>query len=551
MAELGRDPDRERRAASRSCGTCSLCCTILRVDELAKPAGRDCVHQRGPHGCAIHATRPPICRSYRCLWLQGGLEDDERPDATGGVVDLEPTGVGLRLAIREGRPGAFDASPALQAIAERYRASMPVRITDTGDVSDPDRPFRVLLADGAEQRVAGERIDVYQHGALIESRRLPWVDGLARNFLNWWRERSLRAKSSASGVERASHRGSYGLFLALVSALLFGASTPASKLLLASLEPFQLAGLLYLGAALGMIPVVALERRRDQRARLDILNAARLAGAVLFGGVIGPVLLLIALRFTLSGSVSLLLNLEMVATAVLGVVFFREHLDRTGWFGVAGVVGAGVLVAGNGGWPGLAGALLTAAACVCWAIDNHLTALIDGITPARSTLVKGLVAGALNLSIGLAASSLAATSETIAAALAVGALCYGASIALYIAAAQDLGATRAQAVFASAPFVGAALAFVFLDEPVRLVLLAAAVLLVPSVAALFTSQHAHLHAHDRVAHTHGHRHDDGHHLHSHPSQGASLRHTHAHDHEPLTHAHPHWPDVHHRHDHTG
>lgn len=133
----------------------------------------------------------------------------------------------------------------------------------------------------------------------------------------------------------------YGSTLALLSALLFGASTPASKLLLGSLPPFQLAGLLYLGAALGMAPLLVLERRRDARLALDRTNAARLAGAVLFGGLLGPVLLLFALRLTLAGSVSLLLNLEMVATAVLGVVWFREPLSRTGWLGVAGVVIAG------------------------------------------------------------------------------------------------------------------------------------------------------------------------------------------------------------------
>ena len=104
MARLEADPERERRAARRACGTCSHCCTVLRVDELGKAAGRDCVHQRGERGCGIHATRPTICRAYRCLWLQGGLEEDERPDRTGGVVDLETTGVGLRLAIREVRP---------------------------------------------------------------------------------------------------------------------------------------------------------------------------------------------------------------------------------------------------------------------------------------------------------------------------------------------------------------------------------------------------------------------------------------------------------------
>ncbi len=342
----------------------------------------------------------------------------------------------------------------------------------------------------------------------------------------------------------------YAFTLALLSALLFGASTPASKALLGSLEPFQLAGLLYLGAALGMAPVVALERRSGPRLRLDRANGLRLAGAVVFGGVLGPVLLLAALRLTLAGSVSLLLNLEGVATAILGVLLFREHLGRAGWIGVAGALAASALVAGAGGWPGVAGALLTAAACLCWALDNHWTALIDGITPARSTLAKGVVAGTTNLAIGVAIGDFAATPALIAAALAVGALSYGASIALYIRAAHELGATRAQAVFASAPFAGAALAFAFLGEPLGAVHIAASLLLIPSLASLFLSRHAHPHVHGAVDHTHSHRHDDGHHQHAYAGLAPGARHSHPHHHEPLAHAHPHWPDVHHRHRHT-
>ena len=342
----------------------------------------------------------------------------------------------------------------------------------------------------------------------------------------------------------------YAFALALLAAILFGASTPASKALLGSLEPFQLAGLLYCGAALGMAPVVAFDRRSGARLRLDRANGLRLAGAVVFGGVLGPVLLLAGLRLTLAGSVSLLLNLEGVATAVLGVAVFREHLGRSGWVGVAGAVAASALVAGAGGWPGIAAALFTAAACVCWALDNQLTALIDGITPARSTLVKGAVAGATNLAIGVALADFAATPTAIASALAVGALSYGVSIALYIRAAQDLGATRAQAVFASAPFVGAALAFAFLGEPLGAVHIAATLLLVPSLVSLFRSQHAHAHVHDAISHTHSHRHDDGHHLHDHAGLALDVRHSHPHHHEPLAHAHPHWPDVHHRHRHA-
>lgn len=340
-----------------------------------------------------------------------------------------------------------------------------------------------------------------------------------------------------------------GVVLALLSAILFGASTPGSKVLLGSLGPFQLAGLLYLGAALGMVPPLWRERRRGAPRRLDASNRRRLAGAVVLGGLLGPVLLLFALRLVSAGSVSLLLNLEMAATAVLGVAIFHEHLGRLGWGGVVGVVVAGAIVSFDGGWPGWAAAGLMAAACACWGLDNHLTALIDGITPARSTFWKGLLAGATNLGIGLALEPAAWSPRPLAGALGLGALCYGVSIALYIASAQQLGATRAQAVFASAPFIGAGLSFVLLGETAGTGDLVGAVLLAGSVAALLLSRHDHVHVHEATEHAHAHRHDDGHHLHVHPGLSPETHHVHPHRHERLVHAHPHWPDLHHRHRH--
>lgn len=191
MAELRHNAELERRATGRSCGSCSLCCTALRVDELSKLAGRDCVHQRGEHGCGIYERRPAICRSYRCLWLQGGLEDDERPDAIGAVVDLETRGMSVGLSIIESSPGCFDASPKLQAIAERYRSSMPVRVSDTARVLDPDHPFRVLLPENIEHRVRGDLIAVYLGDELIAERRQPWAERLARRARLWWRRSRL------------------------------------------------------------------------------------------------------------------------------------------------------------------------------------------------------------------------------------------------------------------------------------------------------------------------------------------------------------------------
>lgn len=119
-----------------------------------------------------------------------------------------------------------------------------------------------------------------------------------------------------------------------------------------------------------------------------------------------------------------------------------------------------------------------------------------------------------------------------------------------IASAHELGATRAQGVFAAAPFLGATLSFVLLGEPFGLGQAAACVLLAASIAALVLSQHAHLHAHAEIEHVHSHRHDDGHHLHEHAGVAPGVRHSHAHRHTRIVHAHPHWPDLHHRHDHA-
>lgn len=196
------DPAGEGRAATRTCGTCSHCCTVLRVDEIAKPAGRNCIHQRGEAGCGIYDRRPPVCRGYRCLWLQGGLEDGERPDATGGIVDLESRGIGVQLSIREIRPGAFDASPQLDEIARRFREEMPVRVTDTADILNPDRAYRVLLAGGIEHRVEGEWSEVYRDGVFVERRRSGWSERMARRLEIWWRGRGLHR----SGVDEPSGR---------------------------------------------------------------------------------------------------------------------------------------------------------------------------------------------------------------------------------------------------------------------------------------------------------------------------------------------------------
>ncbi len=342
----------------------------------------------------------------------------------------------------------------------------------------------------------------------------------------------------------------YPIILAFLSAMFFGASTPIGKWLLESLPPFQLAGWLYLGAAAGVAPGILKTRSSPATlGRMGKKNLRRLAGAIGFGGVAGPVLLLLGLQRSPAASVSLWLNLELVATALLGFFVFKDHLGRRGWLGVAGTIIASVLLSWQGGWIGLAGLLLVAGACLCWGLDNHLTALIDGITPVQSTFWKGLVAGGVNLSIGFSVESHGAGVGSVLASMLVGAFAYGFSITLYIKSAQQLGATRSQMIFSSAPFFGLALAVPLLGERILPEQAVAAILLIISLVLLFQDQHGHAHSHEPIHHQHDHNHKDQHHRHAHPDAQPEVHHNHLHQHSPEVHSHPHWPDIHHRHKH--
>ena len=134
-------------------------------------------------------------------------------------------------------------------------------------------------------------------------------------------------------------------------------------------------------------------------------------------------------------------------------------------------------------------------------------------------------------------------------ALGVGVWSYGASLVLYIAAAQGIGATRGQIMFSSAPFFGVVLSVALLGERVEGLHLLAALLFGIAVVLLLAESHVHAHTHEALGHEHSHRHDDQHHNHEHASLPAWTRHTHWHEHEPVTHTHAHWPDMHHRHTH--
>lgn len=290
--------------------------------------------------------------------------------------------------------------------------------------------------------------------------------------------------------------------LGIVSAALFGITMPIGTLLLRELSQFQLAGLLYLGAGIAMFPFVIL------------------------GGGTGE------LRVALAQSRAR-----------------RDHLDVPGRVGVGGALLAGVLVTMGEGSAGVIPALLVAGACVCWGLDNSLTALIGALTPQETTFFKGMIAGTVNTVIGVLVVKSFPAGSIILAALGLGAICCGGSIALFITAAQQVGAARSQVLFAAGPFFGMLVAVVALGERLNGMQGVAILVLVVSIALMLRARHAHGHRHESVAHLHAHRHDGLHHTHRHPDAVPVAGHSHEHVHDAVEHDHVHVPDLHHRHSH--
>src|SRR5574341_593303 len=294
---------------------------------------------------------------------------------------------------------------------------------------------------------------------------------------------------------------------ALLAAALFGASTPAAKVLAGEMHPVLLAGLLYAGSGVGLGLWLAL--RSGRASPLRRADLPWLAGAVLSGGIAGPVLLMLGLIATSAATASLLLNLEGVFTALLAWFAFRENFDRRIALGMALIVAGGVLLVLDPAMVALqTGALFVAGACLAWAIDNNLTRKVAAADPATIAAIKGAVAGAVNLAIAVVFGAAWPGAGAVAAAAAIGLLGYGVSLALFVVALRDLGTARTAAYFSTAPFVGAALALTVLGEATGPWFWLAGTLMLVRAWLHVSERHVHEHTHEPLEHDHRHVHDE-------------------------------------------
>ncbi|TMG83613.1 MAG: DMT family transporter [Betaproteobacteria bacterium] len=345
-----------------------------------------------------------------------------------------------------------------------------------------------------------------------------------------------------------------GIAPALIAAILFGASTPLARALIGAIDPAWLAGCLYAGSGLGLSALYALRRAGGNAKRISPLTRRDLpwlAATIASGGIVAPLLFTFGLRATTGATASLLLNLETVLTVMLAWFVFREHYGPRVVVGMASIVAACTLLgwgerdlAGVGG-----GALLIALACLGWALDNNLTRKIAGSDALSIAMAKGLCGGAVNLALAAALAGPPPAPVAAIAAGVVGFLGYGVSLVLFVVALRHLGTARASAYYATAPFIGGAVAFAVLAERPGSIFWIALPLMALGVWLHLTERHAHLHSHEAMVHDHPHEHDEHHrHAHDFPWDGTEP-HAHPHTHEQVTHAHAHFPDAHHRHGH--
>ena len=336
---------------------------------------------------------------------------------------------------------------------------------------------------------------------------------------------------------------------AILAAVLYGISAPFSKLLLNTLHPVLLAGLLYLGAGIGMLAWNMLQtksRKKSVEAKLAKKDTPFVV-AMIFLDIAAPISLMTGLSMTTAENASLLNNFEIVATSLLAAIFFRETIGKRMGIAILLISVASLLlsVENESSFSFSIGSVFVLIACLCWGLENNCTRMLSLKNPLQIVVVKGFGAGTGALLIFLIVDGELQFSVQIIYALLLGFVAYGLSIFFYIKAQRDLGAARTSAYYAAAPFIGVLVSWIVLGETINGTFAVALLIMILGTYMAITEKHQHRHLHDTTTHNHLHNHQDGHHLHS----GEKMSHSHLHTHEPISHTHGHTPDMHHIHNH--
>lgn len=345
---------------------------------------------------------------------------------------------------------------------------------------------------------------------------------------------------------------SKAISMALMAAVLYGISAPLSKLLLVEIQPKLMAGLLYLGAGLGMTIFNVIQnglKKTQKEAGLKRKDMPYVLGMVGLD-IAAPILLLMGLSITPSGSVVLLNNFEIVVTSLIALVIFKEAIGKRMWISIV-LITVGTFILSIEDLNQLTfstGALFVLAATLCWGFENNCTRMLSLSNPLQIVIIKGFGSGIGAILIAFFVGETSSKLIYILLTMLLGFISYGLSIFCYIYAQRELGAARTSAFYAVAPFVGVFTSWVMLKETIHLNFMIALSFMIAGSYFGITELHGHKHGHEYILHEHNHSHDDLHHTHFHTDDKED-NHSHIHEHEAIYHSHSHMPDMHHRHSH--
>lgn len=340
--------------------------------------------------------------------------------------------------------------------------------------------------------------------------------------------------------------------LAILAAALYGISSPISKLLLVKISPALMASLLYIGAGIGALIINSINRlgkKNEIEAKLTTREMPYVIGMVLLD-IAAPVCLMLGLTRATPANVSLLNNFEIVATAIIALLIFKETIGKRMWIAISLITIASIILSFEdlSSFSFSIGSIFVIIACVCWGFENNCTRMMSLKDPLKIVVIKGFGSGIGSLIIALSLRQYSSDIIYILMALLLGSISYGLGIYLYIKAQRELGAARTSAYYAVAPFIGVILSIIIFNENITLSFIMALAIMILGAYFAAVEKHNHSHIHNEITHEHRHSHSDNHHNHIH-NYKVSGEHSHVHTHEKIEHNHKHTPDMHHIHSH--
>lgn len=168
--------DASRTPPQRSCTGCTLCCKLLKIEELAKPAGTWCEHCHVETGCRTYPDRPQTCRDFLCNYLLNErLGEEWKPSKSKMVLTTELAGRRLTVYVDPQRPEAWKREPyysrlkewaansaptrgqIIVCIGRRMHMILPDRDVDLGQVNEDE-----VIVTGRQQTPMGIRLEAYK-----------------------------------------------------------------------------------------------------------------------------------------------------------------------------------------------------------------------------------------------------------------------------------------------------------------------------------------------------------------------------------------------------